>query len=105
MSEEKFRLEHYIEEINSELAEKTPALQQLRRDHNQAVANCSQLTTKLNALFEECETLRLESEDSVHRARATDRENARLKLLVHDLGRQVKVRDIGVCVCVCVYVC
>ncbi len=92
MSEEKFRLENYIEEINSELAEKTPALQQLRRDHNQAVSNCSQLTTKLNALFEECETLRLESEDSVRQARATDRENDRLKLLVHDLSRQVKVR-------------
>ena len=92
MSGEKAHLEHYIEEINSELAEKTPALQQLQRDHNQAVSNCAQLTSKLNALFEECETHRLESEDSVRQARTTDRENARLKMLVHDLGRQVKVR-------------
>lgn len=92
MSEEKFRLDNYIEEVTQELAEKTPALQQLRKDHDQAVSNCSQLTTKLNALFEECETLRLESEDSVRQCRATERENGRLKQLAGDLGRQVKVR-------------
>ena len=84
-------LDNYIEEITQELAEKTPALQQLRRDHDQAMNNCNQLTVKLNALFEECETLRLESEDSIRQTKATERENGRLKQLVGDLGRQVKV--------------
>lgn len=91
VSDEKRRLENYIEEVNQELEEKTPALQKLRRDHDQAVLNCDQLTNKLNALFEECETLRVESEDSIRQARASERENSRLKLLVGDLGRQVKV--------------
>lgn len=80
--------------MTQDLAEKTPVLQQLRKDHDQAVSNCNQLTTKLNTLFEECETLRLESEDSVRQSRANERENARLKQLVNDLGRQIKVRDI-----------
>ena len=91
--DEKQRLENYIDEVNQELEEKTPALQKLRRDHDQAVMNCDQLTTKLNSLFEECEMLRVESEDSVRQARASERENARLKLLVGDLGRQVKVSE------------
>ena len=91
MSEEKLRLENYIEEVTQELAEKTPALHQLRKDHDQAISNCNQLTTKLNSLFEECETLRLESEDSVRQCRVTERENGRLKQLAGDLGRQVKV--------------
>ena len=91
VSDDKLRLDNYIEEVTQELAEKTPALQQLRKSHDQAVSNCNQLTTKLNALFEECETLRLESDDSVRQCKATERENARLKSLVGDLGRQVKV--------------
>lgn len=91
VKDQKLELDNYIEEITQELAEKTPALQQLRRDYDQALTNSNQLTTKLNAMFEECETLRLESEDSVHQARATERENGRLKQLVGDLGRQVKV--------------
>ena len=91
LSEEKTRLDNYIEQVTEELAEKTPMLQQLRRERDQAVSSSNQLTTKLNALFEECETLRLESEDSVRQRRATERENSRLKTLVGDLGRQVKV--------------
>lgn len=89
--EDKSHLENYIEEITQELAEKTPALQQLRRDYDQTTTNCNNLTLKLNALFQECEELRLESQESVGKARSTERENARLKALVGDLGRQVKV--------------
>ena len=92
VSDEKLRLENYIDEVQQELEEKTPALQKLRRDHDQAVFNCDQLTIKLNSLFEECEVFRTESEESVRQAKAAGRENARLKLLVADLGRQVKVR-------------
>ena len=91
MSEEKVLLENTITDITHELAEKTPALQQLRREHDQVLTNCNQLTNKLNTLFEECESLRLESDESMRQAKATDRENARLKELAGDLGRQVKV--------------
>lgn len=91
VSDEKRELENYVEQVSQELEEKGPALQQLRIDHDRAVLNCDQLTTKLNSLFEECEVLRLESEDSVRQARASERENARLNLVVKDLGRQVQV--------------
>ena len=91
VSEEKVLLENTITDITHELAEKTPALQQLRREHDQVLTNCNQLTNKLNSLFEECESLRLESDESMRQAKATDRENARLKELAGDLGRQVKV--------------
>lgn len=94
MSEEKLRLDNYMEEVTQELAEKTPALQKLRKDHDQAVSNCNQLTTKLNSLFEECETLNLESEDSVRQFKASERENVRLKQLAGDLGRQIKVSNV-----------
>ena len=87
--------------MTQELAEKTPALQQLRKDHDQAITNCNQLTSNVNTLFEECETLRLESQDSVKQARATERENARLKMLVGDMGRQVKVSP-AMCMCLCI---
>ena len=91
VSGEKTHLLNHVNEITAELEEKTPALQQLRRDYDQAIVSNNNLTTKLNALFEECETLRLESEDSVSLAKASERENARLKDLSGDLGRQVKV--------------
>ena len=40
---------------------------------------------------QECEMLRVESEDAVKQSRITERENKRLKLLTSDLGRQVQV--------------
>ena len=89
--DENLRLNNYIEQIVQELDEKAPALQQLRRDYDLAEQNCSQLTQKLNAMFEECESLRLESEDTRRHASADSRENERLKQLCSDLGRQVKV--------------
>ena len=55
--------------------------------------NCSTLTEKLNAMYDECATLRLESEDSVKLYKSSQRENQRLKVLTSDLGRQVKVRE------------
>ena len=75
-----------------ELNDKTPALQQLRRDYDTALQNNTQLSQKLNGMFEECESLRLESEDSVKQAKIKERENQRLRQLTADLGRQVKVR-------------
>ena len=45
----------------------------------------------MNSTFEECETLRLESEDAVRDAKTRERENKRLKQLTSDLGRQVQV--------------
>ena len=77
-----------------ELEEKTPALQQLRKNYDSTLQNCEQVTQKLNAMFEECELLRMESEDAVKEGKAHERENKRLKLLTADLGRQVQV-----CVC------
>lgn len=91
VSKEKMQLLNHVEQVTEELEEKTPALQQLRRDYDQALVSNNHLTTKLNTLFEEYETLRLESEDSVRLAKSSERENARLKDLVKDLGRQVKV--------------
>ena len=85
-------LNNYIEQVMHELNEKTPALQQLRRDYDTTMQSNAQLTQKLNGLFEECESLRLESEDSVKQAKIKERENQRLRQLSADLGRQVKVR-------------
>ena len=64
---------------------------QLRHNYDQALQNCDELTQKLNSTFEECETLRLESEDAVRDTRTRERENKRLKQLTSDLGRQVQV--------------
>lgn len=60
-----------------------------------ASQKCDQLTVKLNGMFEECEMLRMESEEAVKDAKLKDRENQRLKLLTGDLGRQVQVRTVG----------
>ena len=76
-----------------ELNDKTPALQQLRRDYDTTMQSNTQLSQKLNSLFEECESLRLESEDSIKQAKVKERENQRLRQLSADLGRQVKVRN------------
>ena len=100
MKKEKVYLSNHIDRVTEELEEKVPALQQLRRDYDQALVGNNNLTTKLNALFEEYETLQLESEDAVRLSKSKDREIARLKNVGHDLGRQVKV-----CVCVCVRAC
>ena len=75
-----------------ELNDKTPALQELRRNYDTILQNNTQLSQKMNGLFEECESLRLESEDSVKQAKVKERENQRLRQLTADLGRQVKVR-------------
>ena len=42
-------------------------------------------------VYQECETLRMESEESLKQSRMTERENKRLKSLTGDLGRQVRV--------------
>ena len=89
--DENLSLNNYIEQIMQELNDKTPALQQLRRDYDTTMQNNTQLSQKLNSMFEECESLRLESEDSVKQAKIKERENQRLKQLTADLGRQVKV--------------
>lgn len=86
-------LNNYIEQIMQELNDKTPALQQLRRDYDTTMQSNTQLSQKLNGLFEECESLRLESEDSIKQAKVKERENQRLRQLSADLGRQVKVRE------------
>lgn len=90
--DENLSLNNYIEQIRQELDDKTPALQQLRRNYDETRQKNEQLTQKLNSFFEECESLRLESEDSVKQAKVTERENQRLRQLTADLGRQVKVR-------------
>ena len=74
-----------------ELNDKTPALQELRRNYDSVLQNNTQLSQKLNGLFEECESLRLESDDSVKQGKVKERENQRLRQLTADLGRQVKV--------------
>ena len=89
--DENSRLNNYLEQIMQELDEKTPALQQLRRNYDSTLQNCEQVTQKLNAMYEECEMLRLESEDAVKEGKIHERENKRLKLLTTDLGRQVQV--------------
>ena len=40
--------------------------------------------------YQECETLRMESEEALQQFRLTDRENKRLKSLTGDLRRQVQ---------------
>ena len=42
-------------------------------------------------VFQECETLRMESEEGLRQFRVTERENKRLKTLAGDLGKQVQV--------------
>ena len=81
-------ISHVMEELNT----KVPALQQLRRNYDQALIEKNELTGKLSKLFEEYETLQLESQDSIRLAKTKDREIARLKSSTHDLGRQVKVK-------------
>lgn len=88
---ENVHLVNCVDQITEDLEEKTLTLQQLRRDYDQTIISSNNLTTKMNALFEESELLRLESEDSVRVAKARERENSRLKCLTGDLGRQVKV--------------
>ena len=67
---------------------------QLRRDYDMTLQNCEQLSQKLTAAFEECEMLRVESEDAVKEAKTDKRENQRLKQLTSDLGRQVQVNNV-----------
>ncbi|XP_064382187.1 nucleoprotein TPR-like isoform X2 [Halichondria panicea] len=89
--QENLRLNNYIDQIVQELSEKTPALQKLRRDYDSSVHTVSSLNQKLDALMDECESLRLEGDDSVRQYRGTLREKERLKALTTDLGRQVKI--------------
>ena len=42
-------------------------------------------------VYQECETLRVESEEAIRQSRISERENKRLKTLTGDLGRQVQV--------------
>ena len=102
--DENSRLNNYLEQIMQELDEKTPALQQLRRNYDSTLQDCEQVTQKLNAMFEECELLRMESEDAVREGKTHERENKRLKQLTADLGRQVQV-CVCVCACACACVC
>ena len=51
---------------------------------------CQSQQDKLENVLEECETLRLESEEALKVTRSVERENKRLKVLSGDLGRQVK---------------
>ncbi len=92
--QENLRLNNYIDQIVQELSEKTPALQKLRRDYDSSVHTVSSLNQKLDSLMDECESLRLEGDDSVRQYRGTLREKERLKALTTDLGRQVKVRRV-----------
>ena len=84
-------LNNYIDQIVQELSEKTPALQKLRRDYDSSVQTCTSLNQKVDALMDECATLRFESEDSLKSYHSSQREIKRLKALCGDLGRQVKV--------------
>ena len=45
--------------------------------------------------LQECEMLRLESEEALKQSCVVERENKRLKLLTGDLSRQVQVRREG----------
>lgn len=45
-------MSNYLQQVLEELDEKTPALQQLRRNYDTAVQNCDQLTTQLSTTVE-----------------------------------------------------
>lgn len=42
-------------------------------------------------VYQECQTLRMESEEAIKQSRIIERENKRLKMLTGDLGRQVQI--------------
>lgn len=58
--------------------------------HSLFSIRCQSQQDKLENVLEECETLRLESEEALKVTRSVERENKRLKVLCGDLGRQVK---------------
>jgi nucleoprotein TPR len=89
--DENSSLNNYLTQIMEELDEKTPALQRLRRDHDSLLKKCQEQQDKLVDLANECEMNRLEYEESLKTSKANDREIKRLKSLVGDLSRQVKV--------------
>ena len=88
--EENTRLTNYLTQIMEELEEKTPRLQKLRRDYDLLMHTNQELQEKMETMVEDCETLRVEAEESLKYSRAIERENKRLKGLTGDLGRQVK---------------
>ena len=55
-----------------------------------SLSRCQSQQDQLENVLEECETLRLESEEALKVTRSVERENKRLKVLCGDLGRQVK---------------
>ncbi len=102
VKQENQMLDNYIKQIDQELSEKTPALQKLRRDYDGSLTTITNLNSKLDALMEECETLRLEGEDSVKQYGGVVRDNKRLKALTTDLGQQIKVKHNN---CLCSHTC
>ena len=47
-----FQVSNYLQQVLEELDEKTPALQQLRRNYDTAVQDCDRLTTQLGSTVE-----------------------------------------------------
>lgn len=92
--EENAKLNNNINQIMQELDEKTPALRQLRLNHDAAVKNNETMAQKLTSSLEECEGLRYEAEDAMKQSKVFERENQRLKSLAADLSRQVQVGTI-----------
>lgn len=47
-----FQVSNYLQQVLQELDEKTPALQQLRRNYDTTIQECDRLTTQLSSTVE-----------------------------------------------------
>ncbi|GBP80228.1 Nucleoprotein TPR [Eumeta japonica] len=87
--EENRRLNITINSIVQELEEKAPMLQKQKTEYEEALENNIAITQQLDSLVMECNRLRDECSESSKIANHFNRENARLKGELADLGRQV----------------
>ncbi|RVE41975.1 hypothetical protein evm_013384 [Chilo suppressalis] len=87
--EENRRLNITINTIVQELEEKAPMLQKQKAEYEEAVESNTALTQQIDSLLMECNRLRDDYGETSKIANHYNRENAKLKGELADLGRQV----------------
>lgn len=87
--EENEKLKSQMEIILKELEEKAPILRQQRQDYEDAIANVTNLTCRMDELLAENGRLEEDTDEAKRIANHQTRENSRLKSEMADLARQV----------------
>ncbi|XP_012270418.1 nucleoprotein TPR isoform X2 [Orussus abietinus] len=87
--EENERLKSQMDVILRELEEKAPLLKQQNENYEAAVANVTELTSRLDELLSENNRLREVADDATRTSTHHTRENQKLKTELADLARQV----------------